>query len=40
VLEILSRSNQDHDLKIKRRLCEYAGIPEYCIVDPDRQQIL
>lgn len=40
VVEILSPSNQDYDLKIKRRLYEHAGIPEYWIVDPDRQQIL
>ena len=40
VVEILSSSNPDHDLKTKRRLYEQAGIPEYWIVYPDEQQVL
>ncbi len=40
VVEILSPSNPDHDLKTKRRLYEQAGIPEYWIVYPDEQQVL
>ena len=32
VVEILSPSNSDHDLKTKRRLYESVGIPEYWIV--------
>lgn len=40
VVEILSPSNSDHDLKIKRKLYEDAGIPEYWIVMPDEHQVL
>jgi Uma2 family endonuclease len=40
VVEILSPSNPDHDLKTKRRLYENAGIPEYWIVLPDEHQVL
>jgi len=40
VVEILSPSNPDHDLKIKRKLYEDAGIPEYWIVLPDEHQVL
>ena len=40
VVEILSPSNPDHDLKIKRKLYEAAGIPEYWIVLPEDHQIL
>lgn len=40
VVEILSPSNPDHDLKVKRRLYEHAGVPEYWIVEPDLHQIL
>lgn len=40
VVEILSPSNPDHDLTIKRKLYEEAGIPEYWIVLPDEHQVL
>jgi Uma2 family endonuclease len=40
VIEILSPSNPDHDLKTKRNLYESLGIPEYWIVFPDDHQIL
>ncbi|MFM8478714.1 MAG: Uma2 family endonuclease [Planctomycetaceae bacterium] len=40
VVEILSPSNPDHDLKTKRGLYEQAGVPEYWIVYPDEQQVL
>jgi Uma2 family endonuclease len=40
VIEVLSPSNPDHDLKTKRQLYEAAGIPEYWIVLPDEHQIL
>ena len=40
VVEILSPSNPDHDLKIKRKLYEASGIPEYWIVLPEDHQIL
>ena len=40
VVEILSPSNPDHDLKTKRKLYEEAAIPEYWIVFPDEHQVL
>lgn len=40
VIEILSPSNSDHDLKTKRHLYEASGIPEYWIVFPDEHKIL
>ncbi|MBM3998834.1 MAG: Uma2 family endonuclease [Planctomycetes bacterium] len=40
VVEILSPSNSDHDLKTKRNLYARAGIPEYWIVFPDEHQVL
>jgi Uma2 family endonuclease len=40
VIEILSPSNPQHDLHIKRRLYEHSGIPEYWIVDPEQRQVL
>lgn len=40
VIEILSPSNSDHDLKTKRNLYQAAGIPEYWIVFPDEHKIL
>jgi Uma2 family endonuclease len=40
VVEILSPSNADHDLKTKRKLYEDAAIPEYWIAMPDEHQIL
>ena len=40
VIEILSPSNPDHDLKTKRQLYEAAGVPECWIVLPDEHQIL
>lgn len=40
VVEILSPSNSDHDLKTKRKLYERVGIPEYWIVLPDEHQVL
>lgn len=40
VIEILSGSNSDHDLKTKRKLYELAGIPEYWIVSPYDHSVL
>lgn len=40
MIEILSLSNPDHDLKSKRKLYEEAVIPEYWIVIPDEHQVL
>jgi len=40
VVEILSPSNPDHDLKTKRKLYEDSGIAEYWIVLPDEHQVL
>lgn len=40
VIEILSPSNPDHDLKSKRKLYEDAGVPEYWIVIPDEHQVM
>lgn len=40
VVEILSPSNTGHDTKIKRRLYERSGIPEYWIVDPEEHSLL
>lgn len=40
VVEILSASNSDHDLKTKRKLYEAVGVPEYWIVFPDEHQVL
>lgn len=40
VVEILSPSNSDHDLKTKRKLYEQVGVPEYWIVFPDEHQVL
>lgn len=40
LIEILSPSNPNHDLKTKRRLYECVGIPEYWIVSPEEHQVL
>jgi Uma2 family endonuclease len=40
VIEILSPTNPDHDLKSKRKLYEEAVIPEYWVVIPDEHQVL
>ena len=40
VIEILSPSNPDHDLKTKRQLYEDAGVPECWLVLPDEHQVL
>ncbi|MFO1065925.1 MAG: Uma2 family endonuclease [Pirellulales bacterium] len=40
VVEIVSPSNPDHDLKTKRKRYEAAGIEEYWIVLPEEHQIL
>lgn len=40
LVEILSPSNPDHDLKTKRKLYEESGVPEYWIVFPDEHQVL
>jgi Uma2 family endonuclease len=40
VVEILSASNPDHDLKTKRKLYEACGIGEYWIVLPDEHQVV
>ena len=40
LVEILSPSNADYDLKKKRELYERSGVPEYWIVLPDEQQVI
>lgn len=40
IVEIVSPSNKDHDLRIKRGLYERMGVPEFWIVLPDEQQVL
>ncbi len=40
VVEILSPSNPNHDLKTKRSLYQRYGLPEYWIVYPDEHQVL
>jgi Uma2 family endonuclease len=40
VVEILSQSNPNHDLKTKRNLYQRCGLPEYWIVNPDEHQVL
>ena len=40
VVEILSPSNRGHDLVVKRELYARHGVPEYWIVDPDRETLL
>jgi Uma2 family endonuclease len=40
IVEILSPSNPDHDLKTKRTLYEKEGVAEYWIVLPDEHQVL
>jgi Uma2 family endonuclease len=39
VVEVVSDSNRDHDLRTKRIEYAQAAIPEYWIVDPDARQI-
>jgi Uma2 family endonuclease len=40
VLEVLSPSNRDVDLDIKRPAYRAAGIPEIWLVDPDERQVM
>ena len=40
VLEVLSPSNRDVDLELKRPAYRAAGIPEIWLVDPDERQVL
>ena len=40
VIEILSPTNRNHDLELKRQLYEQAHVPEYWIVDADEQFVL
>jgi Uma2 family endonuclease len=39
VIEVVSNMNRPHDIKTKRVEYAKAGIPEYWIIDPKRQQI-
>lgn len=39
VIEVVSDKNRPHDIKTKRVEYAQAGIPEYWIIDPDRQEI-
>ena len=39
VIEILSPSTRRHDLAVKYRLYQRAGVREYWIVDPDRKTV-
>jgi len=40
VMEVVSNKNRNRDLILKRREYALAGIPEYWIVDPQRQTIM
>ena len=40
VVEILSPSNREHDLAVKRELYARHGVPEYWIIDPNRETLL
>ena len=40
VIEVVSPDDRGRDLRVKRREYAMAGIPEYWIVDPDKQQII
>ena len=40
VLEVLSPSNRDVDLELKRPAYRAAGIPEIWLVDPDERQVI
>lgn len=40
VLEILSPSNRDHDLEVKRPAYRKAGVGEIWIIDPESQEVL
>ncbi len=40
LVEILSPSNPDHDLKTKREMYQRCGVPEYWIVFPEEHQVL
>ncbi|MFC1759037.1 Uma2 family endonuclease [Planctomycetota bacterium] len=40
LVEILSPSNRDHDLKTKRQAYERCGVPEYWIVFPQEHEVL
>jgi Uma2 family endonuclease len=39
VIEVVSDKNRPHDIKTKRVEYAKAGIPEYWIIDPERQEI-
>ena len=39
VIEILSPSNRRHDLGVKYRLYERAGVREYWVVDPEKKTV-
>lgn len=39
VVEVLSPSTRDHDLKFKRTTYEKQGVPHYLILDPDTKQL-
>ncbi|MBY0434980.1 MAG: Uma2 family endonuclease [Cyclobacteriaceae bacterium] len=40
IVEVLSRSNRDHDLIKKKDLYEKFGVKEYWIVDPDTRLVM
>lgn len=40
VMEVISPDHRRHDVETKRREYAQAGIPEYWIIDPQRQQVL
>ena len=40
VVEVISPSNSEHDVRTKHKLYEEAGSPEYWIVDPDQEQLI
>jgi Uma2 family endonuclease len=37
--EVLSPSNRDHDLEVKRPRYQKAGVPEIWLIDPDKEEV-
>ena len=39
-MEILSHSNSQHDLTLKRKLYQKVGVQEYWIVNPETKEVI